>query len=181
MRSLKLTFLIAFNHNYKKLPFPDNNSNGEPQRESKRFAPENKNLTHDELNNELQLIFALRKNREDIKINQLPDVYIDERSSAKDVADWLRQKEFSENVVKKLEHVNGRDLFSTQLDTLIEYFGPKTGKRLDGMIIIQKKHCKVSLDIIYFLIFIFLSRFYLFILKLIVFVCLRTLVVVVCG
>lgn len=109
------------------------------------------------MNNELQLIFALRKNREDIKINQLPDVYIYERSSAKDVADWLRQKEFSENVVNKLEHVNGKDLFSLQLDTLIEYFGPKTGKRLDGMIIIQKKHCKVSLDIIYFL--IFLSRF----------------------
>lgn len=119
--------------------------NGEPQSPTKRYIPENKNLTQDELTNELQLILALRKNRDDINIKQLPDVYIDERSSAKDVAEWLRQKEFSESVVKKLDGVNGKDLFGIQLSTLIEYFGPKTGRRLDGMIIIQKKHCKVSI------------------------------------
>lgn len=94
---------------------------------------------------ELKTVLTLfRDKRRILDIVKTPEIYIQQSSSAADVEQWLQAKGFSEKVVKKLNGLNGNELFALKRHTLEDYCGSDEGRRLASQITIQRNISGVS-------------------------------------
>lgn len=96
---------------------------------------------HEELKTVLTLF---RDKRRILDIVKTPEIYIQQSSSADEVEKWLQAKGFSDKVVKKLNGLNGNELFALKRHSLEEYCGSDEGRRLASQITIQRNISGVS-------------------------------------
>lgn len=85
-----------------------------------------------------QVLTLFRDRRRNLDIIKTPEIYICQESTASEVAQWLKAKQFTETVVKKMHGLNGNELFALNKSTLEEYCGVKEGQRLASQITLQK-------------------------------------------
>ena len=78
------------------------------------------------------------KQKQKLDILQTPEIYIDMRSTAREVQDWLKAKQFSSRVMKNLEGMNGRQVLAMKRDALDKAFGKEEGGRLDSQITLSR-------------------------------------------
>ena len=78
------------------------------------------------------------KQKQKLDILQTPEIYIDMRSTAREVQDWLKAKQFSPRVLKNLEGMNGRQVLGMKRDALDKAFGKEEGGRLDSQITLSR-------------------------------------------
>ncbi|XP_055921991.1 epidermal growth factor receptor kinase substrate 8 isoform X2 [Eupeodes corollae] len=91
----------------------------------------------DIMQEELKQVLRSRERR-DLDILKTPQIYIEQISSPSEVENWLRAKEFSEKIIKRLNHLSGEELFALPAEKMEELFGLKEGRRLASQIILQK-------------------------------------------
>jgi len=84
------------------------------------------------------------KHKAKLDILQTPDIYIDMRSTAREVQAWLKAKQFSPKVVKYLEGMNGRQVLGMKREDLEKAFGEHEGKRLDSQITLSRNQTKYT-------------------------------------
>ncbi|XP_046407002.1 epidermal growth factor receptor kinase substrate 8-like protein 1 isoform X2 [Ischnura elegans] len=106
-----------------------------PNTPSRSRAPSGQDLIQEELRHVLTMY---RERRKDIDIMKTPDVFIDQRSSAAEVQNWLVAKGFTERVCQPLKGMAGYELFALSRDQLEKVCGSSEGHRLFGQITIQK-------------------------------------------
>lgn len=100
----------------------------------------------DDMQEELKTVLTLfRDKRRILDIVKTPEIYIQQSSSAVEVENWLQAKGFSEKVVKKMNGLNGNELFALKRHTLEDYCGSDEGRRLASQITIQRNISGVSL------------------------------------
>lgn len=117
------------------------NDNASIERESAIFKnnPQALNNNNDDMQEELKQVLTLfREKRRTLDIIKTPEIYIQQSSTAEEVKQWLRAKGFSENVVRKLNDLNGNELFLLTRETLEDYCGVDEGRRLASQITIQR-------------------------------------------
>ncbi|KAF2360580.1 SH3 domain [Trinorchestia longiramus] len=108
-----------------------------PANSQKIFAASNE--TTELMNFELKEVLSeFRKRKPHIDVQKTPDVYIDNRSSPKDVEDWLKKKGFSERLCQQFDGVDGEKLFSLSKQQLQNFCGENDGARLFSQITIQR-------------------------------------------
>lgn len=103
------------------------------------------NNNNDDMQEELKQVLTLfREKRRTLDIMKTPEIFIQQTSTAIEVKQWLRAKGFSENVVRKLNDLNGNELFLLKRETLEDYCGIEEGRRLASQITIQRNVSGVS-------------------------------------
>lgn len=103
------------------------------------------NNNTDDMQEELKQVLTLfREKRRTLDIMKTPEIFIQQTSTAIEVKQWLRAKGFSENVVRKLNDLNGNELFLLKRETLEDYCGVEEGRRLASQITIQRNVSGVS-------------------------------------
>lgn len=96
-----------------------------------------------------QMLTMFREKRNNLAIVKTPDIYIEQSASADEVEKWLKTKGFSENVIKKLNKINGNELFAFKRATLEDALGAQEGKRLASQIEIQRNISGVKYALFY--------------------------------
>ena len=91
----------------------------------------------DELKSVLS-VYKEEKQKQKLDILQTPDIYIDMRSTAREVQSWLKAKQFSSRVIKYLEGMSGRQVLGMKRDNLETAFGREEGGRLDSQITLSR-------------------------------------------
>ena len=91
----------------------------------------------DELKSVLS-VYKEQKQKQKLDILQTPDIYIDMRSTAREVQSWLKAKQFSSRVLKYLEGMSGRQVLGMKRDALETAFGKEEGGRLDSQITLSR-------------------------------------------
>lgn len=84
------------------------------------------------------------KQKQKLDILQTPDIYIDMRSTVKEVYQWLKAKQFSGRVLKYLEGMNGRQVLGMSREALETAFGREEGGRLDSQITLSRNQTKYT-------------------------------------
>jgi len=79
-----------------------------------------------------------------LEIQKTPDIFIDQRSTAREVKEWLQAKQFSNRVLKQMEGHNGRQVLGLQREALEAAFGKEEGGRLDSQIILSRNQTKYT-------------------------------------
>jgi len=79
-----------------------------------------------------------------LEIQKTPDIFIDQRSTAREVKEWLQAKQFSGRVLKQMEGHNGRQVLGLQREALEAAFGKEEGGRLDSQIILSRNQTKYT-------------------------------------
>jgi len=79
-----------------------------------------------------------------LEIQKTPDIFIDQRSTAREVKEWLQAKQFSSRVLKQMEGHNGRQVLGLQREALEAAFGKEEGGRLDSQIILSRNQTKYT-------------------------------------
>jgi len=79
-----------------------------------------------------------------LEIQKTPDIFIDQRSTAREVKEWLRAKQFSARVEKQMEGHSGRQVLGLQREALEAAFGKEEGGRLDSQIILSRNQTKYT-------------------------------------
>ncbi len=103
------------------------------------------------MNEELKNVLTLfREKRRVLDIVKTPEIFIQQSSSANEVEQWLKAKGFSDNVVKKLNGLDGNKLFALKRHTLEDYCGSEEGRRLASQITIQRNISGVCIQSIHF-------------------------------
>jgi len=97
----------------------------------------------DELKNVLHYL-AEQKSKQHIEILKTPDVYIDQRSTSREVKQWLKEKEFSARAVTKLDGLNGKQIMSMNRRDLEAIVGREEGARLDSQITLCRNNTKYT-------------------------------------
>lgn len=106
----------------------------------------NNNSSSQEMQEELKQVLTLfREKRRTLDIVKTPEIFIQQSSSTNEVKKWLRAKGFSENVLRKLNGLNGNELFLLTRETLEEYCGLDEGRRLASQITIQRNVSGVNI------------------------------------
>lgn len=95
----------------------------------------------DELKNVLDI---REKGRKNLEILQTPEIFIDQRSTPREVKEWLKAKQFTSNVLRQMEGMSGRQVLSMQRDQLEKAFGKDEGSRLDSQIILSRNMTKYT-------------------------------------
>ncbi|XP_055851607.1 epidermal growth factor receptor kinase substrate 8 [Episyrphus balteatus] len=95
--------------------------------------------SQEEIQEELRQSMLLREKRRDLEILKTPQIYIEEASTSKEVEEWLRGKGFSNEVIKKLHGLSGKELFALPDATVESYFCKDDSKRLKSQLLLQKK------------------------------------------
>lgn len=101
----------------------------------------------DDFQDELSVVLSLVKDKPRFLIRQTPEVFISQKSSAQEVQNWLRAKEFSPEICAGLRKYSGYALMSLQRDQIDRICGPEEGKRLHSQISIQKSVSGVRKEI----------------------------------
>lgn len=118
------------------------NENVTIERERENFKSNQSSINNnnnDDMQEELKQVLSLfREKRRTLDIIKTPEIYIQQSSTAAEVKQWLRAKGFSENVVRKLNDLNGNELFLLTRETLEDYCGVDEGRRLASQITIQR-------------------------------------------
>lgn len=97
----------------------------------------------DELKHVLSF-YKEEKQKQKLDILQTPEIYIDMRSTAREVQAWLKAKQFSNRVLKYLEGMNGRQVLGMKRDALETAFGKEEGGRLDSQITLSRNQTKYT-------------------------------------
>ncbi|XP_060516021.1 epidermal growth factor receptor kinase substrate 8-like isoform X2 [Cylas formicarius] len=92
----------------------------------------------EELASVLTLVRDREKQRAVLDIKSTPEMYINQKSSSKDVQEWLKAKEFDENICAKFKGLSGYHLFDMQKFELEKICGAKEGHRLYSQLLVQK-------------------------------------------
>jgi len=79
-----------------------------------------------------------------LDIHKTPDIFIDQRSTPREVKGWLQAKQFSDRVLKQMEGHSGRQVLGLQREALEAAFGKEEGGRLDSQIILSRNHTKYT-------------------------------------
>lgn len=108
-----------------------------PSRQSIKSAVSVEDRMQEELSSVLTLVRERTKERH-LDIKQTPETYIDNKSSASDVQEWLNKKGFSHKIQDKFKGVAGHHLFDIQKPELERICGRDEGKRLFSQLSIQK-------------------------------------------
>jgi len=96
----------------------------------------------DELKNVLTYFSEEKRN---LDIHKTPDVFIDMRSTAREVRQWLKDKEFSERALTKLDGMNGKQILATKRKDLEKLFGKEEGGRLDSQITLCRNNTRFTM------------------------------------
>jgi len=113
---------------------------------------------HDELKNIMHVMKESKKAKENLSdlrpqsperptklnIQITPDVFIDQKSTTKDVKLWLREKEFSSRVLEQLDGMNGNQILNLDRKNLESTFGKEEGGRLDSQLILCRKKTRYT-------------------------------------
>lgn len=102
-------------------------------------------LMQSDVNDELKVLLQQRQQRRDLEILKTPEIYITQKSTPKEVEEWLRGKGFSDNIVKRLHTLSGEEIFALSAHTIESYFGQRESRRLISQIVLQKNFCEVQL------------------------------------
>ena len=78
------------------------------------------------------------KQKKKLDILHTPDIFIDQRSTVREVQSWLKAKQFSSRVIKYLEGMNGRQVLGMHREALEAAFGKEEGSRLDSQITLSR-------------------------------------------
>merc|ERR1712029_586965 len=97
----------------------------------------------DELKSVLS-VYKEEKQKQKLDILQTPNIYIDQRSTAREVQSWLKAKQFSSRVIKYLEGMSGRQVLGMKRDALETAFGKEEGGRLDSQITLSRNQTKYT-------------------------------------
>ncbi|XP_018565007.1 epidermal growth factor receptor kinase substrate 8 [Anoplophora glabripennis] len=108
-----------------------------PSRQSIKSAISVEDRMQEELSSVLTLVRERTKERH-LDIKQTPETYIDNKSTAKDVQEWLNKKGFSQKIQDKFIGIAGHHLFDIQKPELERICGRDEGKRLFSQLSIQK-------------------------------------------
>merc|ERR1719300_206217 len=81
------------------------------------------------------------KQKKKLDILHTPDIFIDQRSTVREVQSWLKAKQFSSRVIKYLEGMNGRQVLGMHRAAL----GKEEGSRLDSQITLSRNQTKYTL------------------------------------
>jgi len=114
---------------------------------SKRRERSNSVETSYSMADELKHVLSFykeEKQKQKLDILQTPEIYIDMRSTAREVQSWLKAKQFSNRVVKYLEGMNGRQVLGMKRDALETAFGKDEGSRLDSQITLSRNQTKYT-------------------------------------
>jgi len=90
------------------------------------------------------LSFYSEEKQKHLDILQTPDIFIDQRSTAREVGEWLKAKQFSGRVVGQLGGLSGRQVLAMQRDALEAAFGKEEGGRLESQIILSRNQTKYT-------------------------------------
>jgi epidermal growth factor receptor kinase substrate 8 len=85
-----------------------------------------------------QVLTLFKERRRNLDIMKTPEIYISQESKPSEVAQWLTAKQFSDAIVKKMNGLNGNELFALSKSTLEDYCGVDEGWRLYSQITLQK-------------------------------------------
>lgn len=98
------------------------------------------------VNDELKAIFQLmnEQKRKDMDIKTTPEVFITAGSKDQEVQEWLKAKNFPEEICKGLKGKNGREMFKIAQQPN-ELFNSSEGKRLQSQLKLQMSVCGVSI------------------------------------
>lgn len=80
-----------------------------------------------------------------LDIKQTPETYINQKSSPKEVQDWLDKKGFSETIRKRFKDIGGYEILGMQKAELELCAGKNEGRRLYSQLNIQKSYSGVSI------------------------------------
>merc|ERR1712142_1174310 len=72
------------------------------------------------------------------------EIFIDQRSTAREVKEWLKAKQFSNRVQQQMEGMSGRQVLGMQREALEAAFGKEEGSRLDSQIILSRNQTKYT-------------------------------------
>lgn len=92
----------------------------------------------EELNSVLTLVREREKQRPALDIKSTPETYINQKSTPKEVQDWLKDKDFSENLCNKFKGVSGYQMLDMSKKDLERVCGEITGSRLYSFLLVQK-------------------------------------------
>lgn len=92
-----------------------------------------------------QILPMLQQKRHDLDIKTTPEVFIDQKSTPIDVQNWLKIKEFTEDVRKKFDGFTGHQLLQLTRAQSKLICGPSEGQRLYSQLSVQKNMCNVSI------------------------------------
>merc|ERR1719348_2868457 len=95
----------------------------------------------DELKNVLDI---REKGRKNLDILQTPEIFIDQRSTPREVKEWLKAKQFTSNVLRQMEGMSGRQVLSMEREQLEKAFGKEEGGRLNSQIILSRNMTKYT-------------------------------------
>ena len=73
------------------------------------------------------------KQKKKLDILHTPDIFIDQRSTVREVQSWLKAKQFSSRVIKYLEGMNGRQVLGMHREALEAAFGNTAFLCVDDM------------------------------------------------
>jgi len=90
------------------------------------------------------LSFYNEDKQRNLDILHTPEIFIDQRSTAREVKEWLKAKQFSNRVQQQMEGMSGRQVLGMQREALEAAFGKEEGSRLDSQIILSRNQTKYT-------------------------------------
>jgi len=90
------------------------------------------------------LSFYSEEKQKHLEILQTPDIFLDQRSTAREVKEWLVAKQFSSRVLKQMDGMSGRQVLGMKKEALEGAFGKEEGGRLDSQIILSRNQTKYT-------------------------------------
>jgi len=90
------------------------------------------------------LSFYSEEKQRNLDILHTPEIFIDQRSTAREVKEWLKAKQFSARVQKQMDGMSGRQVLGMQREALEAAFGKEEGGRLDSQIILSRNQTKYT-------------------------------------
>lgn len=102
-------------------------------------------LSEDLMQRELKNVLMIFRENRHINIVKTPEVYINQHSSAPEVKQWLKQKGFSERIIRQMSGMDGNELFSLTKKQLEDFCGKEEGRRLDSQITVSRNISGVNI------------------------------------
>merc|ERR1719483_723388 len=90
------------------------------------------------------LSFYSEEKQKHLDILQTPDIFLDQRSTAREVKEWLKAKQFSSRVLEQMDGMSGRQVLGMKKEALEGAFGKEEGGRLDSQIILSRNQTKYT-------------------------------------
>jgi len=90
------------------------------------------------------LSFYSEEKQKHLDIHKTPEIFIDQRSTGREVKEWLKAKQFSSRVLTQMDGMNGRQVLGMQREALEAAFGKEEGGRLDSQIILSRNQTKYT-------------------------------------